>query len=635
MNLKSHPTDVGVETRTTALQLSLSILDDVYHLVSQYKEKDYIRDRETLIRRCDSEGLVFLCSTLPNFFMSFLRHLETGKSTYSSFAVRRATGYPVFLGGLIRLAVEDEQEGVQAFDALYQLCVSFKKLRGPYSETVLKNSVDDFVATDLSLDKVDLVNEFNQDIIRRARDLITDTLLVLDHPASLAKVFKPSPGPGATNTALLHHERYTPLNLRNHDIEGMLYEWMFVNYKHLHDSHHHITGLWERGYCECKSRLKAVPKTFGKPRLICIEENDMQYLQQGMKNALYTVIQEAPLTKGKVNFDDQTINQDYALKGSADRLTCTIDMSAASDRISKKLVYELFADLPYLRYVLMTLSTNVITLLDGTDHECKKFAPMGSGICFPIMSIVHWALIRAIHDLSLFGCNHTDSIHVYGDDIIVAREMYEAVMSILPRFGMKLNQEKSYSQSNFRESCGLDAYKGVRVTPVYIKYTPNFCVSPGEASSIIAVENQLYNKGYLRTAQTIRSCCHIRGFTQLSSPPTTWKRDYVSPPKSRERYNSRLMRWEYRLRCISVKTEYTDACNVSDYERYLRFFVKRPNNAQDWVHKKLTFRWSWVTDSDMHSTQDSSLQRDDPYSPYMEFRKGIVYVNKLGGAYLH
>jgi hypothetical protein len=126
------------------------------------------------------------------------------------------------------------------------------------------------------------------------------------------------------------------------------------------------------------------------------------------------------------------------------------------------------------------------------EMPIKKIAPMGSAICFPIMALVHFALIKAILNRSSIARVNTRDVYVYGDDIIVNRQCVQAIYDYLPLFGMKINTDKSFSRSYFRESCGLHAYKGAEVTPIRFKCTINSESSPQHLATALRLEEALY-----------------------------------------------------------------------------------------------------------------------------------------------
>lgn len=580
------------ENMSTVLSLTECVITDVFNRTPRYKQIDFERDISTLRRRTQSEGLTFISSTMPNLMKEFLLSLETGIPLFTNFKIKRGTVYPTFLHGLFRLTV-DEVCGVDSFASLYQILVGFKKLKGPYSTKVLQEEEDKFVATDQSL--IYESNHFNDLILETAAGFIGDVFSSVEQPGYIEDNFSPRPGPGATNTALHHYERFSPHNLRDVEMEKLIYDWFYVNHTYLHDDHKNISNRWKDGYHACKSRFKFVHKTLGKPRGICIEENEMQYMQQGLKALLYNLIERHPVTTGRINFSSQGINQKLALEASATRDYCTIDMSEASDRISRELVNHLFKYTPTLLSYLNTLSTKIITMPKG-DINCNKFSPMGSGICFPVMSIVHWSLIRAMIYLSVLPDTYMNDFYVYGDDLIVPNEAFEVVTTLLPRFGMKINVNKSFSKSFFRESCGVDALRGVKVTPVYFKYIPRDHQTVEGLLSIIAVEYQLH-KRYPITASFLREKTKVTGFLPVNSPPLSWKRDSVFDHSCyKVRYAKKVQSLQYRVQVAKpVRDDDSDSIKIRDDNAYLRWHLMSCRNHDDqWAHQKLKLKWVWM-----------------------------------------
>lgn len=135
-----------------------------------------------------------------------------------------------------------------------------------------------------------------------------------------------------------------------------------------------------------------------------------------------------------------------------------------------------------------------------------KYAPMGSGLCFPVMAVVHFALIQAIiRNSSLQNrMRLSKEVYVYGDDIVIPVSCIRAVYDWLPMFGMKLNEEKSFHASHFRESCGVHAFYGTDVTPVYFQKIIHKHSRIDSLLSIIGKEELFFNKGMFQTAQLLR-----------------------------------------------------------------------------------------------------------------------------------
>jgi hypothetical protein len=75
----------------------------------------------------------------------------------------------------------------------------------------------------------------------------------------------------------------------------------------------------------------------------------------------------------------------------------------------------------------------------------------------------------------------------------------------LNQFGFKVNTHKSFWKGNFRESCGMDAYSGIDVTPTYMRrLLPVDRTDSHGVASTVALANQFYLKGMWRTAKFLR-----------------------------------------------------------------------------------------------------------------------------------
>lgn len=570
-----------------------ALLKDCYNKLSLYGYVDYVRDLETIRTRFAHEGISFATNTLPSFFDSVLSYLESGVSEFPSFKIRRGVAYPEFLQGITSQIFEHptEPDTVIYIQSLYQLCVAFKKLRGPYRQEVLDEQLAKFIKVDKELVNSGSLEDgvFIDKILDVARDIVTEVMSGLNpFDPQQAESFKPRPGPGATNTPTKPHERFRAnmeyLNLHK---SFKIREWFNpplvspqINRWDLRIGASHIRPSKVRNVPT--SRFEFVPKTFSKARGICIEELEMQYLQQGLRKAMCDRIEVHPLTRGYVNFTHQTINAELALQASLDRVNGTIDCSDASDRISRALVHRLFSGNPELCEALMLCSTRIIMLPDGRKLHANKFAPMGSAICFPVMGLVHFALIRS---LALFFSPpwvQIPEVYVYGDDIIVNRELALKVFKFLPMFGMKLNKSKSFINSHFRESCGMNAYLGVDITPTRFKSLVKFPPNSEELVSALVNESDLFYKGFTETASLIRcEILRVKAFGASSFPRVHresgllgWIRedyDAFALQNAKRRWNSKFSRFEYKVLVVEQITEKPPLLN--DREGYLRWLL--------------------------------------------------------------
>lgn len=95
---------------------------------------------------------------------------------------------------------------------------------------------------------------------------------------------------------------------------------------------------------------------------------------------------------------------------------------------------------------------------------------MGNGFTFELETLIFYALVRTALELSNVAY---DDILVYGDDIIIPSQGYDAVCASLAFFGFTTNKLKSFNEGPFRESCGGDFFKGTNVRPYFLKEVPS------------------------------------------------------------------------------------------------------------------------------------------------------------------
>jgi hypothetical protein len=213
------------------------------------------------------------------------------------------------------------------------------------------------------------------------------------------------------------------------------------------------------------AKTRIVPKKYGVGRVIMLQDNDMMFLQKGYQANVYKWVERHPLTKGLVNFTDQTINGKLALSSSLTREWATLDLRKASDLVTKWHIGLLFDERVAEMLLLLRSDRMKAELTDGSelDSEMNMYAAMGSALCFPVEALVFWAICTAA--LKVAGLDST--AYVFGDDLIVPNDGYEAVTRALGHVGFIVNRKKSFTKGHFRESCGVDAFKGRRVNPPF------------------------------------------------------------------------------------------------------------------------------------------------------------------------
>jgi hypothetical protein len=305
----------------------------------------------------------------------------------------------------------------------------------------------------------------------------------------------PSHGPGvvATKQRLWDKFRWTNISGR---IASMypIDAYFCASPGHVCDRYNTMDRVTDR---DLPARVILVPKDSRGPRLISCEPVDFQWVQQGLSRALVDWVESHPLTKWNVNFTNQQPNQFGALLGSISGKYSTLDLNEASDRVSVDLVRLLFP--PHIYEYLAACRSLSTVLPDGREIKLNKFAPMGSSLCFPILALTIWAILTA----GAPDADTRESILVYGDDVIVPTAYAENAITLLESFGLKVNRDKSCTKGLFRESCGVDAFQGINVTPVRIRTIWSSSRRPDSYTSWIAYANSFYDKGYYNTYELI------------------------------------------------------------------------------------------------------------------------------------
>lgn len=487
------------------LDVFASLLRDV---ASMYTDMSVNHDLNYVETRASKEGVSFFTKSLPLLG----RHIDVALGSgvpLSVCGLARAHGRttPRFLGKLFERVFD--QAGRELPSAcplsvrhLRQLTYMFYKLGLPYASSANDNVICQFTKTDEELGQLPPVSEGNCPILHTAHLLIKEVVSSVQ-----VENFIPRHGPGSVSTGEQHWNKMRFKRFYPTLDEVFTYsEYFFAGAMDICDNYHELHRRVSSAPGTAKVVL--VPKDSRGPRLISCEPVEYQFVQQAVAQELVRAIECHKLTKGRVNFTDQSINQRYAMWGSLGAQWVTLDMKDASDRVSLQLVEFLFRDTHLLPYLLASRSTST-KLPNGKIVHLNKFAPMGSALCFPVESLVFWALSVAC---SIHAC--PDKVHarekreralqgvrVYGDDLIMRTEDYGAALQYFPKVGLMFNLQKCCTSGFFRESCGVDAYKGTNVTPVRYRtvWVPRSSATKQLLSSV-ELSNHLYENGYWETA---------------------------------------------------------------------------------------------------------------------------------------
>jgi hypothetical protein len=323
-----------------------------------------------------------------------------------------------------------------------------------------------------------------------------------------------------------------------------------------------------------------------------MEPNTLMFFQQGVLDTMCQLI-ESSIVGRFVRLRDQSFNRKLSQIGSLTNKIDTLDLSSASDSLSYELVKMIFPT--SWQIPMRATRSKDVELPDGSIITVKKFAPMGSALCFPTQCITFWAVCilaaclytyldsssvepfsswlnpsRVWRVLHLFWQNTSSTsvgfqpLGIYGDDICVDSRLTYIIKPILTSLGFVVNDDKSFTATqSFRESCGGFFVRGYDITPLYfsVKGVREF-TTPEHVASQVHMINDSWSRRYKhlyrflrRTILTWGSKAFLNPIPHVTNPQyfgimcTSSKNSHL-----RRRYNVNYQRYEVRSWTIS----YTD-----------------------------------------------------------------------------
>jgi hypothetical protein len=277
--------------------------------------------------------------------------------------------------------------------------------------------------------------------------------------------------------------------------------------------------------------------------------------------------------------------------------------------VSKELVSRVFPRELY--YWLLATRTPKVRVPNGEIRSVRKFAPMGSALCFPVQCLVFTSVVIYASMQVLSGCAVGEFVKldgelkelvrksvnafrhepfrrrphpfafepsaIFGDDICVDRKLTPYVTNTLRHLGFLVNEDKSFRASKgFRESCGGFYLWGDDVKPLRFRVYPhNGEYNAKTVASLISGANYAGDWGYRNLRRRHIQCLLHRKIQGLSDPSLrtsssyrrknpiffTSNRDltgalYSTAPRNTHlpfKYNKSLMRDEYN--CVTLTYE--------------------------------------------------------------------------------
>jgi hypothetical protein len=263
------------------------------------------------------------------------------------------------------------------------------------------------------------------------------------------------------------------------------------------------------------NRVVTVPKNAKTDRVIAIEPDLNLFVQKG-----FGAIFRRRLQKVGVDLNDQTVNQRLAREGSIDGSLATIDLSMASDTVSRGIVEQLLP--PDWLLALEQCRSPEGVLPSGDLIRYQKFSSMGNGFTFELESLIFWALVSSVAELT---GEKDRRISVYGDDIICPVGIVEPVMGLLEYCGFSINRGKSFWAGPFRESCGKHYFSGTDVSPFFVRSHIR------RLSDVFLTHNNVV-RWSIRGASSYRDEGHNQGTRRFlaclrESVPSSWRKPRI------------------------------------------------------------------------------------------------------------
>lgn len=206
------------------------------------------------------------------------------------------------------------------------------------------------------------------------------------------------------------------------------------------------------------NKAASVPNSYKKKRFISKEPIMNMLLQRNLG-----LVIKKKLKKVGIDIDHQANFHKFMVKRYWDDIA-TIDLSNASDSISSELVRELFIFSPDW-WDMLNSTRSHSTLYNGKLYKLEKFCSQGNGFTFELETLIFWAIATA----AIQEKEGNTFVSLFGDDTIVFKEYGSAVIEAYELCGFTVNTDKSYITGSFKESCGVDTFRGIDVRPTYFK----------------------------------------------------------------------------------------------------------------------------------------------------------------------
>jgi hypothetical protein len=361
-------------------------------------------------------------------------------------------------------------------------------------------------------------------------------------------------------------------------------------------------------------KVQAVPKSYKASRIIAMEDTARQARAKALFNILDKYLPDT------LPIHDQSVNQRLACYGSITGRLATLDLSNASDCISKALFREIFPE-EFVELVTPFLGTHLI--VNGKSYIMQQLSTAGNALTFALEGMTFDIIDRAaVEMLRTWDVDVTTEVEingrvykipsVYGDDQVVASEAAELSMEMLKALGFIVNEAKSFTMGDYRESCGAEFVSGTDVSSYYFPRFPLLGSITKDAykisnksfrdsfkdvyidtmTSLISLQHRLYGVTYggSRFILEIVKCANpkMTSSFQGSSNSDLWDYDStystrVAPMATFEDVDGKYLPRKRRLKKVAVEFSSVDAADVVE-----RRYKSSPSTKYELKDKKVS-----------------------------------------------
>lgn len=213
-----------------------------------------------------------------------------------------------------------------------------------------------------------------------------------------------------------------------------------------------------------------VPKSYKTDRFIAKEDPANMSNQLALFRQILRLMKRSRFGKC-MPITHQEHNQQLAYRACLTNTLATLDLSHASDSVTKRLVQLLVPDDWWTAFMRCIPVGFILSEHDQGPRALHTFATMGCGCTFGVETLVFFSIqmscflialyknkILTLKDIRDGNYIVPDDISSMGDDCVCPSTLAPFIIRELEWFGFSVNTDKSFISGPFRESCGKEFY---------------------------------------------------------------------------------------------------------------------------------------------------------------------------------